>query len=624
MNQTKLPQPGLQAKTGAQKWLVLLLAGASTLASPISQAQPVATLDLAAVGTTDSGLQRIYGSVGDGVSGVPVAGGEDMDGDGHVDYALAAMRASPLGRNEAGQVFLVFGDGQVNGDIDTGTAHPRVLPVLGDQVNENTGSEMWMADVTGDGLGDLLICRQNHNPDSSRIGAGALTILVGDPILETMAASGQTLDLRNPPGGVPIVNILGANAGLEDGSGINQEVGERLCIWARTGDMTGDGIDDFLVGADRRASQQNPTEEDSGAAYVFRGGNHFASGQTIDLNNFGSVAVGNVLRLRPPADCDDDLGTGINCHFGATVQVADMDGNGSAEAIIATALNRAGASLPPAGGSGNGGGGSRLGSVYVAWDDNFAGNWNPSPDFHVGPGAGGSPGTHTILHGGAGNHVFGEEILGGRDYDNDGNADLFVGDLTGEGFGGLPAVANAGLGHVIYNVANWKNQSLHIDAPPPGFEMATFQGPEAGAIAADTAMHGDYNNDGIDDLAFSSPHDNPIGRINAGTIHILLGKNGQWPAESNLDPADYPDSADVQFVEIYGANGGGGGGDAGDTLSYSAAEGDINGDGVIEIITNEMQGNSPTVVDVGNLILMDVRKLFDFDSFYRNGFEDPE
>ncbi len=604
-------------------WPAMVLCLCAALACQAASAQPLATVDLTAVGTSNSGLQRVYGSVGNGASGVPVAGAHDMDGDGHTDYAFAAMRADPLGRSSAGQVFLVFGDSEVEGSIDTGVSNPRVLPILGDQVSENAGSELWMADVTGDGLGDLLICRQNYSPDSSRIGAGALTIVVGHPMLKTMAAADQALDLRSPPGGLPIVTILGSNAGLEDGDGVNQQVGERLCIWARTGDMTGDSIDDFLVGADRRASHENPTEMDSGAAYVFRGGNHFQASQTIDLDNFGSVAVGNVLRLRPPADCDDDLGTGINCHFGATVQVADLDENGADEAIIATALNRAGASLPPAGGSGNGGGGSRLGSVYIAWDDSFTGNWNPSPDFHVGPGAGGSPGTHTILHGGPGNHVFGEELLGGRDYDNDGHADLFVGDLTGEGFGGLPAVANAGLGHVIYHVATLKGLTVRIDSPPPGFAMATFQGPEAGAIAADTAMHGDYNNDGIDDLAFSSPHDNPIGRVNAGTLHILLGKNGQWPAESNLDPAEYPDAADVQFLEIYGANGGAAGGDAGDTLSYSAADGDINGDGVIDIITNEMQGNSPTAVDVGNLILVDVRRLFDFDAFYRSGFENP-
>ena len=602
-----------------------LLTLLSLLMSPPLAAQPVATLDLAAVSTSDSGLERVHGSVGTGVSGVPVAGGFDVDGDGHRDYAFAAMRADPEGRNEAGQVFLVFGDGTINGTLDSGVPDPRILTIIGDQVQENAGSELWMADVTGDGLGDLLICRQNYTPDSTRIGAGALTILVGSAQLRTMATGGETLDLRNPPVGLPIVNILGANSGRENGSGTLLSFGERLCVWARTGDVTDDGIADFVVGADRRANHNNPIQEDSGAAYVFRGGNHLQTSQTIDLDNFGSVAVGNVYRLRPPGDCDDDDGDGINCHFGATVQIADLDDNGVGEVVVAAALNRAGASLPPAGGTGNGGGGSRLGTVYIAWDDNFVGSWNPSPDVFVGTGPGSTPGTHTIIHGGPGNDVFGEELLGGRDYDNDGHADLFVGDLTGEGFGGLPPTSNAGLAHVIYNAATLKNEEFHLDSPPMGFAMATFQGPVNGAIAADTAMHGDYNDDGIDDLAFSSPHDRHFGRINAGTIHILLGKNGQWPAESDLAPAQYPSPADVQFLEIYGANGVSG--DAGDTLCYSAADGDINNDGVIDILTNEMLGNGlqPDTEDTGNLILLDVIKLFDFQPrILRDGFEAQE
>ena len=139
--------------------------------------------------------------------------------------------------------------------------------------------------------------------------------------------NGETLDLRDPPPSLPIVNILGDSAGLED-EGVAQDVGERFCMWVRAGDVTGDGTTDFAVGADRRASQDDPEQQDAGAVYVFRGGSHFQISQTIDLADFGTVAVGNVFRLRPPADCDDVDGDAINCHLGATVQVSDLDDNG--------------------------------------------------------------------------------------------------------------------------------------------------------------------------------------------------------------------------------------------------------------------------------------------------------
>ena len=575
--------------------LLMCLSGAS----PTIQAQPVGSLDLNRVATTQDLIFRLIGSVGDGSAGVPVAGGFDLDNDGLNDFAMANFRAAPLSRAEAGQVFLVFGDGSIGGQIDTAAVHPRVLSILGDQANEHAGSEIWMADVTGDGLGDLIICRQDYTPPD-RVRAGALTLIPGQTLLRTLAATGQGIDLRTPPPGVEIVTILGAMAG------------SRLCIWARSGDVTGDGIDDLLVGADREPSHG---ESDSGAAYLFRGGSHLQSSQTIDLANFGAVIAGHVARIRPPTGSS-------NFHFGATVQIADLDGNGSAEVLIAAALNRAGAGI----GGGEGSGGAPDGTLYIAWDDNFAGNWIPAPgtalDFVVTQG----PGGHSSINGFAGrNDVFGEEILGGLDYDDDGHADLFVGDLTADGWGGVVR-NNAGTGHVIYHAQGLKGHDFDLqNGPfPPGFSMSTFIGPTPGAISGDTAMHGDFNGDGIADLAFSSPHDSPFGRINAGTLHIVLGQTGPWPAITDLAVANFPDPALIRIVEIYGAKGNGAGGDSGDTLSYSGAYGEMNGDGISDIITNEMEGNgtAPAAIDVGNLLLIDMRRVL--DRFFTDGFESPD
>src|SRR5690606_27430878 len=111
-------------------------------------------------------------------------GGHDVDGDGHADYAFAAQRAGIFfGRSDAGQVWLVFGDSQISGQLDTELAPTNILSIIGDQVKENAGSEIWMDDVTGDGLGDLIICRQNYSPGGSRTGAGALTLLPGGAAL---------------------------------------------------------------------------------------------------------------------------------------------------------------------------------------------------------------------------------------------------------------------------------------------------------------------------------------------------------------------------------------------------------------------------------------------------------
>jgi hypothetical protein len=587
--------------------ILLLLSLTFTL-----EAQPVGTTELANITPSDGLYLRLLGSVGEGNSGVPVAGGFDMDKDGKNDYAMAAMKASPQGRSRAGQIFLVFGDNTTTGIVDTALDDPRVLEIHGAQVQENAGSEIWMADVTGNGYGDLIICRQNYSPDENRIGAGALTLIFADEAFRTMAAEGAILDLQDPPDNISILNIVGPHAY------------SRLCIWARNGDVTGDGTDDFAVGADREKIGE---DEDTGAVYLFRGGPWLESSEDIDLANFGNVAVGNIARIKPRKITGDS--DTKHYHFGATLQLADLDGNNKAEVIAAAALNRSGASLAPIGGAehspgGPGSGGTANGTLYIAWDDNFGGDWIPAPDFVIGAGNG----AHTIINGGSNsagnpgpqNVSFGEEILGGLDYDSNGAIDLFVGDLAANGYANISR-SFAGLAHVIYDAdVSLKNKEIDLDTPPEGFSMATFLGPKSGAIAGDTALHADFNDDGIADLAFSSPMDSPLGVTNAGTLHILLGKTGKWPVFSDLQPDNFPLSANVQIHEIYGGSGLGGSG-GGDVLCYSAASGDMNNDGVIDLIVNEMQGDGSSSEDAGNLLIIDSRKIFGEKALFKDGFE---
>ena len=556
--------------------LLLLLC----LASHVGSAQDL-TYDLATLPPASGALTRVYGSVGNGAAGLPVAGGFDLDGDLAPDYAFAAFQASVGAMTQAGQVFLVFGDGTLGGSLDTSVSDSRILPILGAAASEHTGSEIWMDDVTGDGLGDLLICRQDHTPAGGPIGAGALTIVVGDGALRTLAGSGNPLDLAAPAPGLTLFTITGA------------DTQDRLCMWARTGDITGDGVADLAVGAD----QFGPDATHRGALYVLRGGAHLNQNVTVDLGDMGQVGfalAGHLAQILPP-------GSANHTHFGGTCQIADLDGNGRAEVLGASALNRAGGSLGPANppeGPSHGSGGTTRGTVYIAWDDNFpAGLWtNPFIIDLDTP-----PGSSTRIGGTSLNRAFGEELLGGVDYDDDGSADLFVGDLTGS----PPGRSTAGLGHVFYNAAMLRGLDFDLDSAPPAVTESRVYGPIVGAIGADTAMQGDFDGDGIADLAFSSPHDAPFGRVNAGTLHVLFGRSGGWPALIDLAPGNLPPPSALRLTEIYGARGNQPG-DRGDTLAYSGAAGDIDGDGRTDILTNEMVGNgiAPGTVDVGNLIII--------------------
>ncbi|MEO1369503.1 MAG: hypothetical protein AAFX50_20175, partial [Acidobacteriota bacterium] len=311
--------------------------------------------------------------------------------------------------------------------------------------------------------------------------------------------------------------------------------------------------------------------------------------------------------------------------LGGTCQVADLDDNGRAEVLMAATINRAGAGLAPQTGgqcigtiSTQGSGGSPRGTLYIAWDDNFpAGAWPDGYTFDISA----SPGSRSVIDGEALNESFGEEILGGADLDADGSVDLFVGDLVADG----TAAQNrpiSGLGHILFDAATLKDQVFDLDAPPAGLAVTRILGPDNGAIAADTAADGDFDGDGRTDIAIASPHADPGDRDSAGAVHILYGQAVAWPAL--IDLAAVPPPAALRTAEIWGARGTDDDvfGDSGDTLGYSAAAGDLDGDGRTDLIINEMEGNGlqPGTLDVGNLVLISGRAL-DPTLVFDDGFE---
>jgi hypothetical protein len=550
-----------------------LLVVMSALVAPGAEAE---LIDLAELTTSGDTLHRTHGSVGSGAAGLPIAGGFDCDGDGANDLSFASMRASPFGRNNAGELYLVFGDGTISGTLDTAVDEPRILVITGSHARENAGSEIWMGEVTGDGVGDLLIARQNFNGPSARNGAGALSILVGGPELASYAATLQPLDLATPPKGVTITTLVGP------------AVGGRLGIWVRAGDVDGDGVDDLVIGADQEGSAHQ------GATYVVRGGAHLASGGTIDLADFGSTAIeGHLARITAPDPGSNEY------HLGATVQIGDLDGNGRGEVLTAATLNRAGAGLQSDAGGSHGSGGAGQGTLYIVWDDNFGPDpWPPGYTFDVDD----APGTWSAINGNARSRNFGEEILADLDFDADGDLDLFVGDITGD----ASPDGNrrfSGHGYVFYDSADLAGRDIDLDARPVDLVTTLILGARTGDLAADTAAAGDFDGDGIDDLAIASPHFDPLNRGSAGAFHVLHGQQGMWP--ETVDLASLPDAALVRVTEVYGALGSTPG-ENGDTLGYSAASGFIDDDNRRDLISNEMVGNGfgGTPPDVGNLIVL--------------------
>ncbi len=577
--------------------IIILLAMAFTVGCVPEVVEPepdptppvgILKMDLANTETDAGVLTRIYGSSGDGRRGLPVAGGFDCDGDGISDTAYASIQASPLDRQGAGEVLLIFGDGTIGGTLDTIGFSDRILKIAGSAVLEVTGCEVWMDDVNADGVGDLLICRQNFSPTEERRGAGALTIIFGSAALREHAETQTYLDLADPPADIRILTFVGVSAF------------DRLGIWTRTGDVTGDGIVDIIVGAD----EANRGEEaNSGEAYLIRGGEHLNGKTTIDLADFGTTELaGHIIKFLPPPDAR-------NFHLGATCAIADLNSNGRGEVLLAAALTRAGAGirLPNAApGTGAAIGGAPDGRMYIIWDDNIAsGEWAPGETIEIVEGAE----AFTTIRGAEENGAFGEEIVGGLDYNGDGFAELFLGDLVADGVNGN----SSGRGYILDRAESLRGLDFVIDAPPDGIKISVIEGPSRDSLGGDTMAHGDFNNDGIADLAVGSPHGTPQERLSAGVIHILFGQTKSWPEVIDLAQIESGESG-IDAVSIVEGAMGSKTSDAGDTLCYSAAAADLDGDGFIDLIVNEMAGNglADDTVDVGNMLLISGAILSDF------------
>lgn len=553
---------------------VCLLAGALSCACGEDFAASTPSAD-GALDLAELPHLRIYGAPGTGERGTPIAGGKDIDGDGHADYLIASFLGTPppragLTRTSAGIVAIAFGDGELTGELDASVPGHRVVHVHGENIAEMAGNEVWLDDVTGDGLADVLIGRQNFTPDpQGGEYPGAISIVVGGAALRELA--GGVLELGES-GAVRVTTLVG------------DADGDRLGIWFRSGDIDSDGIADLLIGADQVS---RGTSSHQGAAYALRGGGGLAAGGTrrlseIEASEFAELTAGI------PAES----------HFGATCQLADLDADGRTEAIVAATIERAGAGVPPDGAHAkttHPNGGVEHGGVWIFSGSAIASAWSS------GARAVGAAGS---LLGEERNVRFGEEIVGLGDLDGDGSADLFLGDIIGNGAGDTLR-PRAGSGHVVFSAAQLLSGDHELTDLRAAGSLFEVLGAAAGDITGDTAVGGDFDGDGVFDLAVASPHASRGGRRLAGMVHLIHGGAG---LPEFLDLADPKRSSQLRLVELLGAHGDDALGQ-GDILSYSAASADLDGDGTTDLMLNEMTGDGPAGVDTGNLVVISGRAL---------------
>ncbi|MCG3133094.1 MAG: hypothetical protein HMLKMBBP_00187 [Planctomycetes bacterium] len=261
----------------------------------------------------------------------------DLDGDGVADLAVSARQPATVG--------ILFGKSGfgASGDAD--------IEITGSAADPNFGNQLHIADVTGDGVDDLIVGDESNNrtgtgngavliffgpltasttadaadviltgeaasdlfgaaiASGDLIGSGARDLVVGADQIDTAGATGRCYVFAGPivAGTRPAstADVILTGEGTDSGFGIPLAVG----------DVTGGGRADLLVGAVE--FNQGGSAAGAGRIYGFRGEDGLASAgaSTADFMFFG-VAAGD--------------------HLGAAIGAADVTGDGLAD-VLATA-----------------------------------------------------------------------------------------------------------------------------------------------------------------------------------------------------------------------------------------------------------------------------------------------
>ncbi|MGF2038614.1 MAG: beta strand repeat-containing protein [Nostoc sp. CmiVER01] len=358
-----------------------------------------------------NGIAAFYGL------GTSVSNAGDINNDGIDDLIIAAQYASPNGKYEAGQSYVVFGGtnlgsgGSLNLSDLNGTNGFLINGIARDDYSGSSVSNA--GDINNDGIDDLIIGARGASPNG-KYEAGQSYVVFGG----TNLGSGGSLNLSD---------LNGTNGFIINGIAVNDDSDWSL---RNAGDINNDGIDDLIIGV-RSASPNG--KKNAGQSYVVFGGRNLGSGGTLnlsDLNGSNGFFINGIA-------ADDYSGWSVS-------NAGDINNDGIDDLIIGT---------PVADSNGN----SDAGQSYVVFGGtnlDSGGTLNLS-DLNGSNGF--------IINGIAVGDYSGSSVSNAGDINNDGIDDLIIG-----ASGASPNGYQSGQSYVVFGGTNIPstNTSVNLTGTP--------------------------------------------------------------------------------------------------------------------------------------------------------------